>query len=64
VAEVVLYTREGCSLCDKAKAIILALRSDEHSDWQEQNLVERIANETGLPLTVFTIDSQGRVRSD
>jgi hypothetical protein len=44
-------------------AIILALRSDEHSDWQEQNLVERIASETGLPLTVFAIDSQGRVRA-
>jgi hypothetical protein len=45
-------------------AIILALRSDEHADWQEQNLVERIANETGLPLTVFTIDSHGRVRAE
>jgi hypothetical protein len=44
-------------------AIILALRSDEHSDWQEQNLVERIASDTGLPLTVFAIDSQGRVRA-
>jgi glutaredoxin len=26
--EVVLYTREGCSLCDKAKAIILAVRRE------------------------------------
>jgi hypothetical protein len=43
--------------------IVLALRSDEHADWQEHNLVERIASETGLPLTVFAIDAQGRVRA-
>jgi hypothetical protein len=42
--------------------IVLALRSDEHADWQERNLAERIASETGLPLTVFAIDAQGRVR--
>ncbi len=43
--------------------IVLALRSDEHAAWQEQNLVVRIASETGLPLTVFAIDAQGRVRA-
>jgi hypothetical protein len=43
--------------------IVLALRSDEHAAWQEQNLAEQIANETGLPLTVFAIDAQGRVRA-
>ncbi len=43
--------------------IVLALRSDEHAAWQEQNLVERIASETRLPLTVFAIDAQGRVRA-
>jgi hypothetical protein len=43
--------------------IVLALRSDQHADWQEQNLVERIASATGLPLTVFAIDAQGRVHS-
>ena len=26
--EVVLYTREGCSLCDKARAVILAVRRE------------------------------------
>lgn len=26
--EVVLYTREGCSLCDKARAAILAVRRE------------------------------------
>ncbi len=43
--------------------IVLALRSDEHADWQEQNLAERIASETALPLTVFAIDAEGRVRA-
>ena len=43
--------------------ILLALRSDEHSGWQEPNLVERIASETGLPLTVFAIDAEGRART-
>ena len=43
--------------------IVVALRSDEHADWQEQNLVERIASQTGLPLTVFAIDAEGRVRA-
>ena len=43
--------------------IVLALRSDEHAEWQEQNLVEKIASKTGLPLTVFAIDAYGRVRA-
>ncbi len=43
--------------------IVLALRSDEHAEWQERSLAERIASETGLPLTVFAIDARGRVRS-
>jgi len=35
VAEVVLYTREGCSLCDKAKAVILAVRREIAFDFRE-----------------------------
>ena len=35
MAEVVLYTREGCSLCDKAKAIILAVRREIAFDFRE-----------------------------
>ena len=42
--------------------ILLALRSPEHADWQERGLVQRIRSETGLPLMVFQIDPQGRVR--
>jgi hypothetical protein len=43
--------------------ILLALRSSEHAAWQERGLVERIRSETGLPLTVFEIDPEGRVGS-
>jgi hypothetical protein len=43
--------------------ILLALRSREHADWQERGLIERIESETGLPLRVFEIDSQGHARS-
>jgi glutaredoxin len=33
--EVVLYTREGCSLCEKAKAIILAARKQIAFEFRE-----------------------------
>ena len=33
--EVVLYTREGCSLCEKAKAIILAAREEIAFEFRE-----------------------------
>jgi glutaredoxin len=35
VAEVVLYTREGCSLCEKAKATILAVRREIPFEFRE-----------------------------
>jgi hypothetical protein len=54
---------EDCVRAFRPDRIVLALRSDEHAAWQEQNLAEQIANETGLPLTVFAIDAQGRVRA-
>jgi hypothetical protein len=40
--------------------ILLALRSSEHADWQERGLVERIHSQTGLAVTSFEIDPQGR----
>ncbi len=42
--------------------ILLALRSLEHDDWQEQDLVEKIRDKFDLPMTVFEIDPEGRVR--
>jgi hypothetical protein len=41
--------------------ILIALRSAEHRGWQERGLTERIAQLTGLPLTIFEIDPAGRV---
>jgi hypothetical protein len=36
--QVVLYTRERCSLCEKAKAVILALRRDIPFDFREVDI--------------------------
>ena len=36
--EVVLYTREGCSLCDKAKAVILRLRNEVEFAFSEVDI--------------------------
>jgi glutaredoxin len=36
--EVVFYTREGCSLCVKAKAVILALRREVDFDFREVDI--------------------------
>jgi hypothetical protein len=39
--------------------LLVALRSAEHSDWQERGLLEQIAESTRIPLTVFEIDEDG-----
>jgi glutaredoxin len=36
--EVVLYTREGCSLCEKAKAAILAVRREVQFQFREVDI--------------------------
>lgn len=36
--EVVLYTREGCSLCDTAKAVILAVRREVDFAFREVDI--------------------------
>jgi hypothetical protein len=36
--EVVLYTREGCSLCLTAKAVILAVRREVAFDFREVDI--------------------------
>ena len=40
--------------------VLIALRSDEHANWQERSLTEDIAAVTRLPVTVFEIDQDGR----
>jgi hypothetical protein len=41
--------------------ILIALRSEEHADWQERDLVEGVRGRFGLPVTVFEIDPGGHV---
>jgi len=38
VKQVVLYTRERCSLCEKAKAVILAVRREVEFDFREVDI--------------------------
>jgi hypothetical protein len=39
--------------------ILIALRSGDHSGWQERGLLDRI-REFGIPITVFELDRSGR----
>lgn len=39
--------------------ILIALRSSDHSGWQERGLLDRI-REFGIPITVFELDRAGR----
>ena len=41
--------------------IVIALRSEEHADWQERDLVEAVRGRFDLPVTVFDIDAKGHV---
>lgn len=41
--------------------IVIALRSSEHADWQERDLVEAVRARFALPVTLFEIDPQGHV---
>jgi hypothetical protein len=39
--------------------VLIALRSGDHSGWQERGLLDRI-REFGIPITVFELDRTGR----
>ena len=39
--------------------ILIALRSNDHSGWQERGLLDQI-REFGIPITVFELDQAGR----
>jgi hypothetical protein len=47
----------------KPDHILIALRSDEHANWQEKGLIEQVMNRCGLPLTSYAIDAQGHVKT-
>ena len=39
--------------------ILIALRAPDHDAWQERNLVDRIRESFGIPITVFELDRTG-----
>jgi hypothetical protein len=41
--------------------ILIGLRAENHDDWQERHLIERIRERFHIPLTVFEIDRRGHV---
>jgi hypothetical protein len=41
--------------------ILIALRSSDHSAWQERHLVDRVRESFHIPLTIFEIDRSGHV---
>jgi hypothetical protein len=45
----------------KLDQILIALRSPEHANWQEQGLVKHVQKRFALPVTSFAIDPRGHV---
>jgi hypothetical protein len=43
--------------------ILIALRSADHSAWQERQLTDRVREAFHIPLTIFEIDQAGHVPS-
>jgi hypothetical protein len=43
--------------------ILIALRSAEHANWQEQGLIEKVRERFGLPLTTYSVDPRGHVQT-
>ncbi|MEO8968378.1 MAG: cupin domain-containing protein [Solirubrobacteraceae bacterium] len=41
--------------------ILIALRSSEHTNWQEHGLIEKVRQRFGLPVTTFAVDPRGHV---
>ena len=39
--------------------VLIALRSSEHANWQERNLIEHIENRFHLPVTSYAVDREG-----
>jgi nucleotide-binding universal stress UspA family protein len=44
----------------KPTHVLIALRSSEHANWQERNLIEHIENRFHLPVTSYAVDRRGR----
>jgi hypothetical protein len=41
--------------------ILIALRSADHSAWQERHLVDKVREAFHIPLTTFEIDRRGQI---
>ena len=41
--------------------ILIALRSSDHSGWQERGLIDRIRADFHIPMTIFELDRAGHV---
>jgi nucleotide-binding universal stress UspA family protein len=43
--------------------ILIALRSSEHSSWQERGLIKHVQDRFGLPVTTFAVDPRGHAEA-
>lgn len=62
VHRVVLYSREGCHLCDEARAVVLGVR-DRHPFSFEEIDIERdddLLREYGIRIPVVAVDGDER----
>lgn len=61
VPRVVLYTREGCHLCDDARAVVDQVCEEAQCEWAEIDIDanQHLADEFGLLVPVVAVD--GRV---
>lgn len=58
--KLVLYTRNGCHLCETAKEILLELRKECHFDYEERDisLNDDWTEKYGLMIPVVEIDGK------
>ncbi|HEX6263566.1 MAG TPA: glutaredoxin family protein [Actinomycetota bacterium] len=60
MAEVVMYARPGCHLCDEARETILLLREELGFDYREVDVEgdPELEREHGLRVPVVTVDGE------
>lgn len=60
VAEVLMYGRPGCHLCDEAREAILALREELSFDYREVDVESdpRLERAHGLRVPVVEVDGE------
>ncbi|HEX6208734.1 MAG TPA: glutaredoxin family protein [Actinomycetota bacterium] len=60
MAEVVMYARPGCHLCDEAREVILGLRAELGFDYSEVDVEgdAELEREHGLRVPVVAVDGE------